>query len=547
MTPPDESPLPPLRMETADRPASRARGPGPSVTLLALAAFVGAVSAGILFWLLSTSTPAARLQTPPRPADQPTTLNAPRDLPLATPRDPAADAPSLTAIAPDDIAQPDRAALWQSPTGGPACALVHLPAGPQLVVIMRLAELLAHAEGAAMLDGVGTWGAWLRSELPARLGTEADNLKVLHIAFYAAADGTVRHAAVAQCRQPVTLDELASRWADAQPIAVANTKVLRHGSEAVWPIADRLVLLPWEETESVVAAGEAPVDLRSDLEALLPATDQERLLTVLAATSFLQDARHELFTAGEADLMDAALELLGPDVRSLLFSVHADQDLFVELATLVSAQRERTSAREDLAAQWRELPERVRHWLNEHTAPPGAMPLWQRLPSMAEALVDQSRFAIVGHQQWVRAYLPVKAGQNFAWTWRLVALSSTAPPTPSTSPLDVPPQPATVAERLAQRTSLSFPRNTLERALAQLAQQIGVEMEIRGQDLQVEGITKNQSFALDLRDRPASEILEAILQLASPEGKLVYRLLGPPGEQRVIVTTRQAAAALEED
>ena len=71
-------------------------------------------------------------------------------------------------------------------------------------------------------------------------------------------------------------------------------------------------------------------------------------------------------------------------------------------------------------------------------------------------------------------------------------------------------------------------------------------------DLQVEGITKNQSFSIDVSNRPATEILVEILRLANPDKsatgaddprqKLVYFMeADETGNEVVIVTTRKAA------
>ena len=55
-----------------------------------------------------------------------------------------------------------------------------------------------------------------------------------------------------------------------------------------------------------------------------------------------------------------------------------------------------------------------------------------------------------------------------------------------------------------------------------LFEDIGIKYEILGSDMQLEGITKNQSFGLDEHDKPAEEILQKIMRLANPDGKLVY-------------------------
>jgi hypothetical protein len=79
--------------------------------------------------------------------------------------------------------------------------------------------------------------------------------------------------------------------------------------------------------------------------------------------------------------------------------------------------------------------------------------------------------------------------------------------------------------------------------MAALSQEIGVTISIQGADLQLEGITKNQSLVnVDERDQPAADILRELLKLANPDGKLVY-VIKPDehGAETIWITTRAAA------
>jgi hypothetical protein len=102
----------------------------------------------------------------------------------------------------------------------------------------------------------------------------------------------------------------------------------------------------------------------------------------------------------------------------------------------------------------------------------------------------------------------------------------------------------TIAELLNKKTTLTFPRDTLEKSLENLFRDVGINYEILGTDLQLEGITKNQSFGLDEQDKPAGEILRKIMILANPDGKLVYvvKPKQPGGPEMLFITTRSAAA-----
>ena len=106
---------------------------------------------------------------------------------------------------------------------------------------------------------------------------------------------------------------------------------------------------------------------------------------------------------------------------------------------------------------------------------------------------------------------------------------------------------------MKKKTTLQFPREELEAALSMLAEDVGVPIIIRGHDLQLDGITRNQLFGIDISDRPAGEILVEMLRRANPDKtatgpadprqKLVY-VLGPDA---IYITTRSAAAGRGEE
>ena len=87
-----------------------------------------------------------------------------------------------------------------------------------------------------------------------------------------------------------------------------------------------------------------------------------------------------------------------------------------------------------------------------------------------------------------------------------------------------------------------------------VADAVGVEIVIAGRDLELDGITKNQSFGIDMADQPAEEVLLRILRLANPDKsaksasdpaqKLVYVIRSTrrdEAEEVVVVTTRSQA------
>jgi hypothetical protein len=157
----------------------------------------------------------------------------------------------------------------------------------------------------------------------------------------------------------------------------------------------------------------------------------------------------------------------------------------------------------------------------------------------------------------LRCYLPLAAGHNLLMAAELTLAESPGAPT-QIAVANTTPSPATaspnVHDALAKITSLRFTKDTLEAALEQLSQDIGVPIVIRGPDLQADGITKNQSFGIDISKKPAGEILVEILRLANPDKsatgpddprqKLVYVVERQPDKaEQIIVTTRSRAKA----
>jgi len=154
-------------------------------------------------------------------------------------------------------------------------------------------------------------------------------------------------------------------------------------------------------------------------------------------------------------------------------------------------------------------------------------------------VVENMRAGVERSGVVVNAYLPEHAPHNLVLA-TLVTLAAAEQPGPSPQPGK--PRALSLEARLARPISLVFARDTLETAVQMLAEEVGVPMEILGSDLQQEGITKNQSFALDERDKPAESILRTILARSNSAGKLVYIFSTRQARETILITTRAAAA-----
>jgi hypothetical protein len=142
----------------------------------------------------------------------------------------------------------------------------------------------------------------------------------------------------------------------------------------------------------------------------------------------------------------------------------------------------------------------------------------------------------------LNAYLPRHAGHNIVLAGELaLEQAGSGGATGARVAVTGPPAAAGGGDPLQKKISLVFAKDTLEKSIQMLADEVGVPMEIRGGDLQLEGITKNQSFGLEERDRPAVAVLKTILAKADPAGRLVYVIRSQDGGMAIDVTTRAAA------
>jgi hypothetical protein len=230
----------------------------------------------------------------------------------------------------------------------------------------------------------------------------------------------------------------------------------------------------------------------------------------------------------------------------VLASAHlSDADLFLELriataanqpvATLARAQRDRISR----------LPKRVSEYLRDLDLSDYSRDVLFDYPLMIEQLGRHTVVGTTRREILVRTYLPAVAAHNLALGAHL-ALAERPRPAGASQARGTAAK-ATPAESLTQRLdrkmSLSFDRATLEKALQMVGEELGVEVVIQGADLQLEGITKNQSFSLAEKEQTAREILQKIMLRANPDGKLIYVLRGPAngGGETLVVTTRASA------
>ncbi len=464
----------------------------------------------------------------------------------------------------EQVIADDGKTLWISPTSGTPLDLAYVPLGTQLLLHVRPAALVSHPEGGKALAALGPWGEWAIAQVEKYSGAKLQEISSLLVALYPQENGGLDCTLRLRLLEPLTDEKLAQRLPDGKAAIYAKQPCRVFGDWACFlPKSDAgstLVVCAAKGATELIASDIGPPPLPRDLQRLVDCTDADRIATLLFPTNFFRAGGNELLQGTAKPLASALQQIVGGDTTTVALSLHWDENFFIELQSTVALSKRPHRFVAAVAERLSKSPGKLEEVLADSSHPYGQQVL-SRFPAMMRQL---SNFTRVGSEQGlsvVRCYLPSSAGHNLLMAAELMlngsqdagqgGLASSSSPAARFSG-------KTIAEALERPTTLSFPKETLQKTLEMLSEDLGVPIELRGRDLQLEGITKNQSFAIDLREQKGREILLAILELANPDRaatgpndlrqKLVYVVReavdGRPGA--IVVTTRAAATKRNE-
>jgi hypothetical protein len=468
-----------------------------------------------------------------------------------------AQATSPAADTESNLIDDDGKTLWDSPTHGHPLKLAYLPPGCQIILAVRPAELLALPEGKQTILALGPTATSAIQSVQKSIGIPLHDIEQLLIGWQVTPAGAWDTTLVVTAKPAATRQAFESHRTGASPEQHDDETYLVASDRAYWQpktAEGRVLVVASKSTMPDIldlAGGEPP--LRRDIERLLSHTDSSRHVTLLVAPSFLFSDGANLFTGELSRLRDPLFWFLGDEFTAAELSVHWGDDFFIELAATPTLDLPANKAANQLSQRLSKVPDRVAAFISTLAPSDYSRAIVTRFPEMLRTLASYTRHRVGRAFVVFRSYLPAAAGQNLLLGAELTLAEATGGASAATASSTAADSPKSVRERLQKKTSLRFTKDTLEAALKMLADDIGIEIVIRGPDLQLDGITKNQSFGIDLSDKPAEEILVQILRLANPDKtatgpadpkqKLVYVVQpkSPGGPDIVFVTTRAAA------
>ncbi|MBI1247316.1 protein kinase [bacterium] len=518
------------------------------LVLMGIAAIVGAVYSYDLIYpspeqqIAETEQPGETVE----PENNPTP-NEPK--PEVKPDTPAPTGPQLV--------EDDGQTLWASPTNGQPIDLIGLPDDTRVALVVRTSEMTGNPEGDRILRGLGPHFAAIREQLEGDLSIRFEQMETLTVGFGASTAGGPP-CLVGKLKGDTNLPGL---WGNPNPIMGSTPAMYDVKGWTVMPLPGResrvFVAGSKKVVQAVAQMANKPPIMTRELEQLRRESDDQQMVNLLLEPQFLATNSNQVMRGELGGGTNAVRDFLGEGLRGVLISGHVGQNLYVEMRCIGSLALEPLG----LANSMKQKINSISLQLEDTVIPElNPTPYWRRLatqfPQMVRFTYQNARSGVDAGQAVVNVILPAQAGQNMVACSELLLASSMAGAQAASPGSGMPAQkkPETIEEKLASTMSISFPQNSLEFALRDIGEEAGIPIDIKGGDLQLDGITRNKEIKdFHHQNKPVGEILAQLLVRANPEASpgantevqkliyVIYPMEGPDSEKKLLVTTRKAA------
>ncbi|TWU06831.1 hypothetical protein CA54_52310 [Symmachiella macrocystis] len=450
--------------------------------------------------------------------------------------------PNKAAPLPTAPTQPAATSSLPKVTKGPAIDLQYVPHGMGLLVHLRPAEIWAAAPaGGNVLDCLGEpLRASLSEWIQQKCLFPPEDIQEAKFCFYFGSPGeAVEIAGVITLAQPRKRSELiplfeGERKSDIElPYYVGPTRSYLLIDEQTFAFCPSTMVADWSETIKT------PAMTRENLLRIVRQSDRDDQLTVICEPADLRIHSESLVSGDVFRLVAAVLDWLGDDAATLSWGVRLQpafrSQAVVQPRTRFDVDRLQRGLTEKMQRLPESMLETVSLWNPQSV---GTKRVLGRFPAMCLAVERGTKIDREGGHAIVKTQLPEIAGPNLALAsrlaWRESLRKSTSEPStvPATNPVPIP---RTIAQRLAKPIDCEFRRTPLHEAIAYIASETGVEMEIMGDDLMLIGVTQNLPQEFAMQQTPATAVLDRILTV---EGMVV---VVRETQDRAIITTAKAA------
>ena len=441
------------------------------------------------------------------------------------------------------VITPDDSLPWMPPSEEPARLLFrYLPPGSQLIFVVRPVDFLESKDGQLILKAGGDDLRQIVVMLERLVESPLSEIETLQVSWQADENGM---PLVAIWAHRSKADPQAS---DVSAISVSTTPPeLIEGWLRWYPrgkTGSDVVIATPAIMDGLVMASDAESELPRSMRPLRPILDGSRHLTVLGSPHYFVHDGRVLLPAMIMPLLEPIGHMLGDDCPAAAVSIHLDDRTYFELDAVSPAVGSARSLKQHLENDLRKVSEKIEAVISGRDLDAYGRLLVIRLPELLRLWQQNIRIGAEGRNLVVaNSYLPELAAHNIALAGSLLLEQIIANPVGlnvgEATSLNIQ---ESVVSRLQKPVTLAFDSDSLETAVEMLSEATGVIIEIAGKDLELQGITKNQSFSLSERGRSGADVLLTILQKSEGKpGQLVYVFRKDGEHDKVVITTKISA------
>jgi hypothetical protein len=435
----------------------------------------------------------------------------------------------------------DGRSLWASPTAGEPISAVGLPLGTRGLLHLHPARMEASSEGRRIFRALGPDVAELCARWQSTTGLTFSQIETLTIAVLPSSGQGLQIVSQIELAEPIDPRLLWPGW------RLVDQTAHLYGTETFHLLATlnadaklRSLTIGDEPLlrETAALGGSAP-PLPREFAQMLAATDAQRDLTALVSPALLFAEGRAFFFSGRPELSSSLESLWAGQIQTAMLSLDWGELGYWELRLAPTSDRRLSEFEQEWRARWARLPLAVSDYLAQRKLDPFWKKLTMRFPAMVRFMTDHSRIGTDDHQLLINGLLPPQALHNLILGAELATATELA--TPVTDPAQPesrrenqqanlpptkPPAQMSLVDVLSHRTNFTVLQQSLEFAIRDFAEQIQAELaglpfnfeiEIVGNDLQLEGITRNQQIRnFNAQQSSVSDILTEIVMKANP-------------------------------
>ncbi len=435
--------------------------------------------------------------------------------------------------------------LTASPTKGDPIPLEMIPSGAQILVHIRPAELWqAESQGEEFRYCLGPLGEFLDQQLKAVCKKPPTEIDSALFALIANTRGTPPGLAlVVRLKEEAKKSELLDMLGGTRDDTYGRPVYVNNEQAALILDLKTFAICPAKDAQDMVESIGGRAAFSSGIEEIMVKTDRDRHFTIIfEPTAVLLDEEF-LAPAAARPLLRECMDWFGDDAEAVAWSFHLEQDRFFSDLVVRNKTSVRPSAlQERMLEKIGLIPmELLRLVQQMKPTEVGKRKVIGRLPAMTKAFA-MSTVGSTGsrHAEFITP-LPERAAPNLALGVLLAWDESTRTKfsdKPAAGGSEEPKSNIPVAERLKKKIDIDFRRSPLQDAIAYIADETKVKIDIDGDALKFAGYTKNmpQEFKMD-----QATGLAAIEKILKTKGQEKLCLVIDEKNSLAILMTFQAA------